>query len=66
MSDNDWISTKDRMPKVGESVLTVRRRRITGKAYVAMVILSCCGWTYQMQDETLYWQPLPELPKDLR
>ena len=63
---NKWISINDRMPNRGETVLTVRKRRTTGKYYIAMDILSVDNqWIYQMQDITLYWRPLPDLPKEL-
>lgn len=67
MSENGWISVNERMPNREETVLTVRIRRHTGKPYVAMDVLSVDNqWIYQMQDITVYWQPLPELPKELR
>ena len=67
MSDNGWISVKDRMPNREEIVLTVRIRRHTGKPYIAMDLLSPDNqWIYAMQDSTIYWQPLPELPEELR
>lgn len=67
MSNNGWISVKERMPKNGEVVLTVRCHRLTDKLYVAMDKMSSdVQWIYAMQDITLYWQPLPELPEELR
>ena len=67
MSDNGWIFVNERMPNREETVLTVRIRRHTGKPYVAMDVLSVDNqWIYQMQDTTVYWQPLPELPKELK
>lgn len=67
MSDNGWIFVNERMPNREETVLTVRIRRHTGKPYVAMDVLSVDNqWIYQMQDTTVYWQSLPELPKELK
>lgn len=67
MKKSKWISVKSRMPNRGETVLTVRIRRPTGKRYIAMDILSVDNqWIYAMQDSTIYWQPLPELPKELK
>ena len=64
---NKWISIDDRMPNKGETVLTVRKRRATGKYYIAMDILSVDNqWIYAMQDSTLYWRPLPELPEEIK
>lgn len=65
MRKSNWISVKDSMPNRGETVLTVRIRRHTGKPYIAMDLLSVDNqWIYAMQDSTLYWQPLPEMPKE--
>lgn len=67
MKESKWVKVNDRMPNREEIVLTVRIRRHTGKPYVAMDELSVDNqWIYAMQDSTIYWQPLPELPKDLR
>lgn len=66
MKKNKWIYVNDRLPSRDKPVLTVRIRRTTGKPYVAMDLLSVDNqWIYQMQDITMYWRPLPELPKEL-
>ena len=67
MKKSKWTFVNDRMPNRGEVVLTVRIRRHMGKPYIAMDVLSADNqWVYAMQDITVYWQPLPELPKELR
>lgn len=67
MKESKWIWVNDRLPNKGEIVLTVRIRRSTGKPYIAMDKLSVDNqWIYAMQDSTIYWQPLPELPEELR
>jgi hypothetical protein len=63
-----WISTKDRLPEIEEAVLIyldgyhiVARRHEDGEAWVVT-------WNghamYDEKDETVYWMPLPDPPKE--
>ncbi len=74
---NRWISVEDRLPEIGESVLVAIiinakldlpfRKDFTPDIRIGW--LDDNGeWGLQFdsadRDEVLYWQPLPELPKD--
>lgn len=74
---NQWISVKDQLPKIGESVLiavVVNAKlnipfRTDFTPEIRIGWLEDDGeWGLQFdsadRDEILYWQPLPELPKD--
>lgn len=76
MSDNDWISTKDRMPELeygnySDDVLILCRN---GEYAVACYVDDENFKYWASSDEksnyykknVSYWQPLPELPEDLR
>ena len=68
MNDNGWISVEDRLPPDSEDVLTVVIDVRTKTGYSIeknFYIHGINNWLYSHR-EVLFWQPLPELPKELR
>jgi hypothetical protein len=71
MSEDKWISVKDRLPKEGERVLVTiefDKPNFRGERRKISIDKVQCGcWLLEWADETItHWQPLPDLPKELR
>lgn len=64
MSDNGWISVKDRLPEEKQAVLIIADGESECGLYYTVSLILNNDWF--CKDDVLYWQPLPELPKDLR
>lgn len=57
---NQWISVKDRLPNEDDCYLVV----IESEICVSIDIAEYSENRWHKHDKVLYWQPLPELPKD--
>lgn len=70
----EWISVKDRLPEEEEQVLCLSSKNEFFTAYYTRMTTNyepwyvdiwnsglCCG---KEPFDTIYWMPLPELPKD--
>ena len=65
---NEWVSVKDRLPKIGEEVLVFSGKSIDVYAFNVM-----CGeniwederWRWCYVEDIDYWMPLPEPPKEV-
>lgn len=57
---NQWISIKDRLPDEDDCYLVV----IESEICVSIDIAEYSKNRWHKHDKVLYWQPLPELPKD--
>jgi hypothetical protein len=71
MSEDKWISVKDRLPKEGEHVLVATKFDEPdfrgGQRTVSIDKIQRGCWSLKWADETItHWQPLPELPEELR
>ena len=68
MRKSKWISVEDRMPEEGQEVLTVVKPFKNSKSYHCEVFrYENKHWVYTDDDEVVtHWQPLPELPKELK
>ena len=71
--NNNWISTKERMPEPGEEALVVVaavRGKIPGVrfrrlgAYSEVNGWELMGWPAGMEFAVTHWMPLPELPPE--
>lgn len=71
--NNNWISTRDLMPVLGEEVLVVaisKYRHSVGLQYVRMAEYTevegwhLYGWPAGMEFAVTHWMPLPELPPE--
>lgn len=57
---NQWISVKDRLPNEDDCYLVV----IESEICVSIDIAEYSENRWHKHDKVLYWQPLPEPPKD--
>lgn len=57
---NQWISVKDRLPNEDDCYLVV----IESETCVSIDIAEYSENRWHKHDKVLYWQPLPEPPKD--
>ena len=57
---NQWISVKDRLPEEIGYYLVV----IGNEMLISIDIAEYCEGYWHKHDEVIYWQPLPELPKE--
>jgi len=74
----DWISIKDRLPEIDESVLVVRKflglkGQVPPSTYVEIAYRTGRNWVADSDEykiarnrhtDPLYWMPLPEPPKE--
>ena len=61
MSEDKWISVEDRLPTDSRYVLVVMDG---GRIEVNFYLHSIKEWAAKLN--VLYWQPLPELPEELK
>lgn len=63
MTQGEWISVDDRLPKIYEDVL------VYSKGEILMAYIGCNGWYYYENVSTdkfpvEYWMSLPQPPKN--
>jgi hypothetical protein len=59
LATGGWISAKDRLPDIGESVLVVEK----GRKHVQKTCHDGRDWVLPHKSKVTHWQPLPPLPK---
>jgi hypothetical protein len=61
---SEWISVKDRLPKVGERVIVVYEYEANPKKYVGVAQYFSDFWPWKEDRVITHWMPLPDVPKE--